>query len=186
MASSEPTPDDGSRSSEAAVVIDTLRRPLASLRISVTDRCNLRCSYCMPEQDYVWLPRERLLSFQELATVAGVFAELGVSRLRLTGGEPLIRSDLPVLVELLAGVPGIEDLALTTNGILLPQSAGALVDAGMQRVTISLDTLKPDRFRELAGRDELSAVLAGIEAASAAGFFFDQDQHGCRARAQRR
>jgi cyclic pyranopterin phosphate synthase len=152
------------------MITDTLGRPLASLRISVTDRCNLRCSYCMPERDYVWLPRAHLLTFQELAAAAAVFAELGVSKLRLTGGEPLVRSELPVLVRMLSEVRGVRDLALTTNGVLLRQHAVALAAAGLQRVTVSLDTLRHDRFRALAGRDRLDEVLAGIAAATAAGF----------------
>lgn len=124
----------------------------------------------MPERDYEWLPRDKLLSFRELASVAGAFAELGVTRLRLTGGEPLLRTELPVLVGMLSQLSGIADLALTTNGVLLPRDADALVAAGMRRVTISLDTLRRDRFRSLTGRDQLSEVLAGVDAAAAAGF----------------
>ena len=148
---------------------DRLGRPLGSLRVSVTDRCNLRCSYCMPEDEYVWLPREELLTFEEIARLVGLFAELGVRDVRLTGGEPLLRRDLPVLVRLLAQNPQIHDLALTTNGLLLAEQAQALRDAGLHRVTISLDTLRPERFRQMTRRDAHAQVLAGIEAVRAAG-----------------
>ncbi len=149
---------------------DRFGRPLRSLRISVTDRCNLRCSYCMPEEEYAWLPRTDILSFEELARLARMFVALGVEKLRLTGGEPLLRRDLAVLVGLLAARPGVRDLALTTNGILLAEQASALAAAGLARLTISLDTLRPDRFLRLTRRDEHARVLAGIEAAHAAGF----------------
>jgi cyclic pyranopterin phosphate synthase len=149
--------------------IDRLGRPLGSLRVSVTDRCNLRCGYCMPEEEYIWLPREELLTFEEIARLVGLFAELGVRDVRLTGGEPLLRRDLPVLVRLLAQNPQIHDLALTTNGLLLAEQAQALRDAGLHRVTISLDTLRPERFRRLTRRDAHAQVLAGIEAVRAAG-----------------
>jgi cyclic pyranopterin phosphate synthase len=152
------------------VIHDRFDRPLGSLRISVTDRCNLRCQYCMPEPDYAWLPRESLLEFEEIAILADAFTGLGVDRVRLTGGEPLLRRDLPRLVELLASRPAIRDLALTTNGVLLASQAGALRSAGLHRLTISLDTLRRDRFQALARFDELPAVLAGIDAASRAGF----------------
>ena len=143
---------------------DTLGRPLRNLRLSVTDRCNLRCSYCMPEPDYVWLPRSELLSFEELARVANIFCSLGVDRIRLTGGEPLLRHELPELVRRLAAQPGLQDLALTTNGVLLAQLALPLREAGLTRVTVSLDTLRPERFRALTRRDEHARVLAGIAA----------------------
>src|SRR5437016_3496363 len=117
---------------------DTLARPLASLRLSVTDRCNLRCRYCMPEDEYVWLPRASILTFEELERVVRVFAGLGVRKVRLTGGEPLLRQDLPALVRLIAPIPEIEDLALTTNGLLLAKQAPALRAAGLRRVTGSL------------------------------------------------
>src|ERR671912_301477 len=132
------------------MIHDTLGRPLANLRLSVTDRCNLRCSYCMPEQDYVWLPREDILQFEELERLVDVFVELGVDKVRLTGGEPLLRRDLPVLIAALASRPGIKDLAMTTNGVLLAQHARELSDAGLHRLTVSLDTLHADRFRQLA------------------------------------
>jgi cyclic pyranopterin phosphate synthase len=144
---------------------DRFGRPLRSLRISVTDRCNLRCQYCMPETDYAWLPRESVLSFEELSVLADVFAGLGADRIRITGGEPLLRRELPSLIETLADKPAIQDLALTTNGVLLARHAAALRRAGLQRITVSLDTLHPERFEALTRFDEHSAVLAGIDAA---------------------
>jgi cyclic pyranopterin phosphate synthase len=149
---------------------DRFGRPLRSLRISVTDRCNLRCQYCMPEPDYAWLPRETLLTFDELASVAGAFAGLGVDRIRVTGGEPLLRRNLPALIERLAAVPELEDLAMTTNGVLLAQQAERLRSAGLHRITVSLDTLHRSRFKALTGFDEHAAVFAGIDAAARAGF----------------
>jgi GTP 3',8-cyclase len=150
-------------------VIDALSRPLANLRISVTDRCNLRCAYCMPEEDYVWLPNREILSFEEVSALVDRFIALGLRKVRLTGGEPLLRRGLPELVRLLAQKP-LEDLALTTNGVMLEAQAQALKDAGLHRVTVSLDTLKPARFVALTRRDALPKVLAGIRAAHAAGF----------------
>ena len=150
-------------------LVDRFGRPLRSLRISVTDRCNLRCQYCMPEPEYVWLPREDVLSFEEISTLADAFITEGVDRLRVTGGEPLLRRDLPALIEMLAAKP-IADLALTTNGILLKAHAAALHRAGLHRVTVSLDTLQRDRFRALTGSSDHDAVLAGIDAAAEAGF----------------
>jgi cyclic pyranopterin phosphate synthase len=152
------------------VILDRFDRPLRSLRISVTDRCNLRCQYCMPEPDYAWLPRESLLGFEEIASIADVFVSLGADRVRVTGGEPLLRRDLPRLIELLASRPGIADLAVTTNGVLLASQAAALRRAGLRRITVSLDTLRRDRFQAIARFDELPSVLAGIDAAAGAGF----------------
>jgi len=149
--------------------VDRFGRPLRNLRISVTDRCNLRCQYCMPEEHYVWLPRSDILDFEEISVLVDCFIELGVDRIRLTGGEPLLRHDLATLVRLLAAKPGLRDLALTTNGMLLGEQAGALAAAGLHRLTVSLDTLRPDRFRALTRRDGLAQVLSGIAAASAAG-----------------
>jgi len=146
------------------VIHDTLRRPLRNLRLSVTDRCNLRCSYCMPEEEYAWLPRADILTFEETVRLVGVFADLGVDKVRLTGGEPLLRKDLPHLVKMIAAEPRIRDLAITTNGILLGQQARTLRDAGIHRVTVSLDTLRPDRFRALTRRESFPQVLEGIEA----------------------
>jgi cyclic pyranopterin phosphate synthase len=145
---------------------DTQNRPLANLRLSVTDRCNLRCQYCMPEQDYLWLPREDILQFEELDRLVDVFLSLGVRKVRLTGGEPLLRKDLPVLIERLATKSGLEDLAMTTNGVLLAPMATALRQAGLHRLTISLDTLRRDRFVQLARYDELDRVLDGIDTAT--------------------
>ena len=149
------------------VILDRFGRPLRSLRVSVTDRCNLRCQYCMPEPDYAWLPRETLLSFEEIAALTGAFAMLGVDRVRITGGEPLLRRDLPSLVALLRANPSIRDLALTTNGVLLAAQARRLRQAGLHRITVSLDTLQRGRFQALARFDEHAAVLAGIDAAAA-------------------
>ena len=154
----------------AAPVLDRYGRPAGSLRLSVTDRCNLRCAYCMPEAEYAWLPRESLLTFEELARVAGVFASLGAHKVRLTGGEPLLRHDLAGLVRLLRRDARITDLALTTNGVLLGRQAGALRAAGLDRVTVSLDTLHPERFRTLTRSGAHADVLGGIEAARATGF----------------
>jgi GTP 3',8-cyclase len=147
-------------------ILDRLARPLGNLRLSVTDRCNLRCEYCMPEDDYVWLPREDLLHFEEISVLVDIFGALGVDRVRLTGGEPLLRRDLAALVRILAAKPFLGDLALTTNGVLLADQAPALHAAGLRRITISLDTVRPDRFRALTRTDELPRVLEGIAAAS--------------------
>jgi cyclic pyranopterin phosphate synthase len=149
---------------------DRLGRPLGSLRVSVTDRCNLRCSYCMPEAEYQWLPRAQILTFEEISRLVGVFAGLGVSKLRLTGGEPLLRHDLTSLVSLIHGDARIRDQALTTNGVLLAQHAAALKGAGLTRVTVSLDTLRPDRMERFARTTRHADVLAGIGAAQGAGF----------------
>ncbi|HET6797433.1 MAG TPA: GTP 3',8-cyclase MoaA [Gemmatimonadales bacterium] len=148
---------------------DLLGRPLRSLRISVTDRCNMRCRYCMPEQDYVWLPRSSILSFEEIDRLAGIFASLGVTKIRLTGGEPLLRHDLSTLVAMLHQRSKFRDLALTTNGILLARHAESLRDAGLERVTVSLDTLKPERMHEFARSARHGEVLEGIAAARRAG-----------------
>jgi cyclic pyranopterin phosphate synthase len=144
---------------------DTLGRPLRNLRLSVTDRCNLRCEYCMPEDDYVWLPREDVLHFEETSTLVDVFLSLGVDKIRLTGGEPLLRRDVAALVAMIAAKPGLSDLALTTNGVLLADQIDALKAAGLGRITVSLDTLHRDRFKALTRFDQLDAVHAGIAAA---------------------
>jgi cyclic pyranopterin phosphate synthase len=154
---------------------DTLSRPLRDLRISVIDRCNFRCPYCMPEdqfaEDSVFLSKNERLRFEEIERIARAFVDLGVRKLRLTGGEPLLRRDLPQLVRMLRRIPGVEDLALTTNGVLLPRLAPALREAGLMRLTVSLDTLDAPTFHTLSGgRGEVGEVLAGIAAAEAAGF----------------
>ncbi|MFL5930389.1 MAG: GTP 3',8-cyclase MoaA [Gaiellaceae bacterium] len=153
--------------------LDTLGRPVRDLRISVTDRCNFRCVYCMPKEvfgrDYAFLPRGELLSFEEIERLARVFAAHGVEKIRLTGGEPLVRRDLELLVAMLARIDGL-DLTLTTNGSLLPQKAQALADAGLRRITVSLDSLDDEVFRAMNDVDfPVKRVLAGIEAAAAAG-----------------
>ena len=147
---------------------DALGRPLRNLRLSVTDRCNLRCEYCMPEDDYVWLPREDVLHFEETSALVDVFLSLGVDKIRLTGGEPLLRRDVAALVRMIADKRGLKDLALTTNGVLLADQIDALKAAGLGRITVSLDTLHRDRFKKLTRFDQLDAVLAGIAAASRA------------------
>ena len=151
-------------------VLDTRGRVLRNLRVSVTDRCNLRCGYCMPEEEYVWLPREDILHFGEIAALADVFLDLGVDKVRLTGGEPLLRRDLPRLVRMLAAKPRIRDLAMTTNGVLLAEHAPALKAAGLHRVTVSLDTLDPQRFARLTSRPTHAQVLEGLASLSPAGF----------------
>jgi cyclic pyranopterin phosphate synthase len=152
-----------------APLADQFRRPITYLRISVTDRCNLRCVYCMPEEGLPWIPKPEILTFEEIERIVRAAAAIGVRSLRLTGGEPLVRRDLPRLVAMLAAIPGIDDIALSTNGILLAQQIDALVEAGLRRVNISLDTLREDRFFAIARRRGLDRVLAGIDAALAAG-----------------
>ena len=147
-----------------------MKRPLEDLRISVTDRCNFRCTYCMPLDEYPWISRDQILTFEEIARTAGVFAGLGVKKLRITGGEPLVRKGLPELVAQLAAIPGIEDIALTTNASRLVELAQPLKDAGLKRLTISIDSLQPDRFRQITQRADLQPVLDGIESAREAGF----------------
>ena len=147
---------------------DTLGRPLRNLRLSVTDRCNLRCEYCMPEDDYVWLPRENVLRFEEISALVDVFLSLGVDKIRLTGGEPLLRRDVADLVRMIAAKRGLTDLAMTTNGVLLADQIEAIKGAGLGRITVSLDTLRPDRFKALTRFDQLDAVKAGISAAQRA------------------
>lgn len=150
-------------------MLDTYRRPLRNLRISVTDRCNLRCRYCMPEAEYVWLPRRDLLTFEEISTLVDVFMELGVDKVRLTGGEPLLRRDVPDLVSMLSAKP-LRDLAMTTNGVLLAGHVEALKKAGLNRITVSLDTLRADRSKSLSQRATHPSVLKGIASVAPAGF----------------
>lgn len=151
-------------------LLDQRARPLRQLRLSVTDRCNLRCNYCMPEEDYAWLPRPQILSLEELASIASTFIDCGVRGVRLTGGEPLLRKNLTELVARLAEHPALEDLAMTTNAVHLPRHARALRAAGLRRLTLSLDTLDPQRFAALTRRDRFEEVLLGIDAAADAGF----------------
>jgi cyclic pyranopterin phosphate synthase len=153
-----------------APLLDGYGRIHDNLRISVTDRCNIRCFYCMPESGAEFLPRGEILDFEEIERVARIAAGLGVSKIRVTGGEPLVRRDLAVLIRRLAALPGVEDLALTTNGVLLGEQAQALHDAGLRRINVHIDTLDRERFRGITRRDELPRVLAGIEAARRAGF----------------
>jgi cyclic pyranopterin phosphate synthase len=150
-------------------LIDNFGRVHNNLRISVTDRCNLRCTYCMPEE-VEFLDRHDLLSFEEINRFVRIVTPLGIDKIRLTGGEPLMRRELPRLVQMLHSIEGIRDIGLTTNGILLADYAQPLYDAGLRRINVSLDTLDPIRFRQLARRDGLDRVLAGILAAKRAGF----------------
>jgi GTP 3',8-cyclase len=155
---------------ELRPLVDSFGRVHTSLRISVTDRCNIRCFYCMPLEDVRFLPRAEILSFEEITRFARVAAGMGVRKLRLTGGEPLVRAELPALIASLAAIDGIDDLALTTNGILLAEHAAALREAGLRRVNISLDTLSEATFQRISRREGLDRVLDGIAAAQRAGF----------------
>lgn len=152
-----------------APLTDTFARPIDYLRVSVTDRCNLRCTYCMPEAGLPWIPNAAILSFDEIERIVRAAASAGVRSIRLTGGEPLVRRDLPQLVGRIAAIAGIDDISLSTNGISLAEHAAALAAAGLHRVNVSLDTLRPDRFEQIARRPGLERVLAGIDAALAAG-----------------
>src|SRR5256885_7180096 len=149
----------------ACVIADRFDRPLGSLRVSVTDRCNLRCRYCMPERDYVWLPKQSILTFEEITRLVAVFASLGAHKVRLTGGEPLLRHDLPALTRMLAAVPGVRDLAMTTNGLLLAKQAVELRRAGPGRITVSLDTISAAPISDIAPADPHGAVLTRVIAA---------------------
>ncbi|NKB90000.1 MAG: GTP 3',8-cyclase MoaA [Acidobacteria bacterium] len=149
---------------------DGFGREIGDLRISVTDRCNLRCVYCIPEETPTFQPRDELLTFEELERVTRIFVDAGVSKIRLTGGEPLLRKSLPELVASLSSIPGVADLAMTTNGIFLRDALGALQDAGLNRLNISLDTLRPERFRLLTRRGGLRIVLDAIRASRDEGF----------------
>ena len=151
-------------------LIDTYNRLHDNLRLSVTDRCNIRCFYCMPEKDVAFVERSEILSFEEIERFARVAVSLGVRKLRVTGGEPLVRKDLHVLIRKLAAMPGVEDIALTTNGVLLAPQAQALYEAGLRRLNIHLDTLDRARFEQITRRDELHRVLEGIAEAQRLGF----------------
>ncbi len=144
---------------------DSWNREIKSVRISVTDKCNFRCTYCMPAEGLEWLGRDEILSFEEIARLSGVLARLGVDEVRLTGGEPLVRRDVPKLVRMLSAIDGIRDLSLTTNGVLLDRFAAPLVEAGLRRINVSLDSLSHVRFAEITRRDALDAVLRGLEEA---------------------
>ncbi len=150
-------------------VKDALNRPIRDIRISVTDRCNYRCAYCMPNEEYDWVNRDEILSFEEIACLTRIFAGLGTEKVRLTGGEPLVRKDVHELVRMLARLPGIRDVSLTTNGALLAEQMPDLSAAGLKRINISLDTLDAAKFRTITQRGELAPVLNGIVAARKAG-----------------
>jgi cyclic pyranopterin phosphate synthase len=145
-------------------LIDGHGRRISDVRVSVTDRCNFRCQYCMPAEGLPWLERDDVLSFEEIVRLVGLLADMGVSDVRLTGGEPLVRRDFPRLAEMLAGTPGVEDLSVTTNGYLLERDAEKLVRAGVNRFNVSIDSLQRDRFFEMTRRDALPRVLRGLEA----------------------
>jgi cyclic pyranopterin phosphate synthase len=151
-------------------LVDTFDRIHDNLRISVTDRCNIRCFYCMPEDNVNYVAREEILSFEEIERFARVAVSLGVTKLRVTGGEPLVRKDLPVLIQKLSTLPGVKDLALTTNGVLLTRHAQALYDAGLRRLNVHLDTLDRDRFLRITRRDDFEKVLDGLDVAQRMGF----------------
>jgi len=151
-------------------LIDSYGRIHSNLRIGVTDRCNIRCFYCMPEADVKFVPRSEILDFEEIERFVRIAVGLGIDKVRVTGGEPLVRRDLPVLIRRLAAMPEIRDLALTTNGVLLQELAGPLYEAGLRRINVHLDTLDRERFREITRRDDLHKVLEGIEAAKRLGY----------------
>lgn len=151
------------------MLVDTLKRPVKDLRISVTDRCNFRCTYCMPLDEYEWINKKEILTFEEITRLARLFVQLGVEKIRLTGGEPLVRHDLHLLIETLAPLNGLKDLCLTTNGALLAERILALKQAGLRRVNVSIDTLDAEKFKRMTKRGDLNKVLDGIFAAKAAG-----------------
>jgi GTP 3',8-cyclase len=152
------------------MLTDRFGRVHDNLRISVTDRCNIRCFYCMPEDGVQFVPRAEILDFEEIERFAKIAAGLGVTKLRVTGGEPLLRRDLPTLIARLAAIPGIRDLALTTNGVLLEQFAAPLYEAGLRRINVHIDTLDRERFLKITRRDDLGRVLAGLEACKRLGY----------------
>jgi cyclic pyranopterin phosphate synthase len=153
-----------------APLIDSFGRLHDSLRLSVTDRCNIRCFYCMPESGVTFVPREEILDYEEMERFARIAVSLGITKIRVTGGEPLVRRDLPLLIRRLAAIPGIADLALTTNGVLLPDLARPLFEAGLRRLNVHLDTLDRERFQQIARRDDLGKVLAGLSLARDLGY----------------
>jgi cyclic pyranopterin phosphate synthase len=151
------------------MVVDVFKRPIKDLRISVIDRCNFRCVYCMPFDDYPWTPTEEILTFEEIERIARIFVGLGVEKVRLTGGEPLLRAHIEELISTLAAIPGLESVCLTTNGSLLADKAIGLKKAGLDRINVSVDTLDPEKFARIRRRGDLGKVLEGVEAARAAG-----------------
>src|SRR5579885_2686498 len=151
-------------------LIDSFGRVHNNLRISVTDRCNIRCFYCMPESGVKLVERHEILDFEEIERFVRIAACLGITKVRITGGEPLVRRGLPALIQKLVAIPGIQDLALTTNGVLLPELAAPLYEAGLRRMNVHLDTLDRERFRTITRRDELGSVLAGLEACRRLGY----------------
>ena len=151
------------------MLTDKYNRPIKDLRISVTDRCNFRCTYCMPLDDYAWIDRAEILTFEEIERLAAIFIELGVEKIRLTGGEPLLRRNIESLVAKLAVLPGLKDLSMTTNGSSLTEKASALKSAGLSRVNVSIDTLDPEKFKAMSKRGDLARVLEGVFAAKSAG-----------------
>src|SRR5271157_3256547 len=153
-----------------APLVDSFGRVHDNLRISVTDRCNIRCFYCTPETGVQFVDRKEILDFEEIERFVRIAVSLGISKIRVTGGEPLVRRDLPVLIRRLAAIPGIVDLALTTNGVLLPELAGPLFEAGLRRLNVHLDTLDRERFQQIARRDDLDKVLSGLALAREIGF----------------
>src|SRR5215470_2548296 len=154
----------------AAPLVDSFGRIHDNLRISVTDRCNIRCFYCMPETGVEFVERKEILDFEEIERFVHIAVQLGITKLRVTGGEPLVRRDLPILIRRLAKVPGIRDLALTTNGILLPELAEPLYEAGLRRINVHIDTLDRDRFRQITRRDDLPRVLEGLDTVRRLGY----------------
>jgi GTP 3',8-cyclase len=154
----------------AAPLVDSFGRVHNNLRISVTDRCNIRCFYCMPEHDVQFVARAEILDFEEIERFVRIAVGLGITKLRVTGGEPLVRRDLPVLIRRLAAIPGIRDLALTTNGVLLEELAEPLYEAGLRRINVHVDTLDRARFQQITRRDELGRVLAGLEKVKQLGY----------------
>ncbi len=151
------------------MLTDTFNRPVKDLRISVTDRCNFRCTYCMPFDEYTWINKKEILSFEEIARLAKLFVQLGVDKIRLTGGEPLVRQDLEKLINKLSSLNGLNDLSLTTNGSLLADKAPALKAAGLKRINVSIDTLNPEKFKRMTKRGDLAKVLDGIFVAKSNG-----------------
>ncbi len=149
---------------------DLYNRPITDLRISVTDRCNFRCTYCMPFDEYEWIDKKEILTFEEIARLARIFVQLGVDKIRLTGGEPLVRRDIELLVAGISQLPGLSDLRLTTNGSLLAEKVAALKEAGLKRINVSIDTLDPDKFKRMTKRGDLTKVLEGLFAAKRCGF----------------